>query len=350
MASAAELERYALLVSAVARELYLREHPKRQRVPRGFDDAFDLRLTRVDQGSQIPILVRSTINEGGPFEKTDWHEDARRLINSALGDVGADDRFPESFPYEAIKPLAQFGRSLRADERIELADDANDPKRAVLTVDTRKRIQQLAKLDELEIETVVIGRVNGLSSTLHAELTVTGDLSPRKIEATFSDPSIWESLHKYLGLDHAAPPVALSVIAVQNREGIIDRITDILHVEPALPQAWSDRLRELAALGQDWLHPGSNPPSNETIGRVERILLAILDAEVQVPAIYPAADGGIQLEWRTSSRAVEVEILNSGLIDGSWYGRASDEDGEDRSFPLNDPDGVADFVKDAISE
>src|SRR5690606_5839883 len=76
--SAAELERYALLVSTVARELYLRAHPKRQRVPRGFDQAFDLRLTRVGRGSQIPVLVRPTVNDGGLFENTDWHDDARR--------------------------------------------------------------------------------------------------------------------------------------------------------------------------------------------------------------------------------------------------------------------------------
>lgn len=349
--SAAELERYALLVSTVARELYLRAHPKRQRVPRGFDQAFDLRLTRVGRGSQIPVLVRPTVNDGGLFQNTDWHDDARRLINSALGDIGTADRLPASFPQAAIKPLAQFGRSLRADEQIELADSADDPRRAVLTVDTRRRIQRIAKLDELEIETVVVGQVTGLSSTPpHVDVAVTEDLLQRKITGTFSDPSVFDSLHSYLGYVEAAPPVALSVIAVQNREGIIVKITDVLHVEPALPSSWSERLRELADLGQNWLHPGSEPPSNETVERVERILLATLDAEVPAPAIYPSGDGGIQLEWRTSSRAVEVEILNSGPIEASWYGRSSDEDGEDRSFHDDDPDGVADFVKDAISE
>ncbi|MET4166567.1 MULTISPECIES: hypothetical protein [Gordonia] len=349
--SAAELERYALLVSAVARELYLRAHPKRQRVPRGFDGAFDLRLTRVGRGSQIPVLVRPTINDGALFQNTDWHENARRLINSALGDIGTRDRVPTSFPPAAIKPLAQFGRSLRANERIELADNEDDPIRAVLTVDTRRRIQQLAKLDELEIETVVVGQVTGLSSTPpHVDVAVPEELSQRKIGATFSDPSVFDSLHSYLGFGETAPPVALSVIAVQNREGLIVKITDVLHVEPALPPAWSERLRELAGLSDDWLHPGSKPPSIDTIERVERILLATLDAEVAAPAIYPSGDGGIQLEWRTSSRAVEVEVANSGGIEASWYGRANDDDGEDVTFLVDDPDGVADFVKDAISE
>lgn len=349
--SAAELERYALLVSAVARELYLRAHPNRQRVPRGFDEAFDLRLTRVEPGSQIPVLVRPSINDGGLFRNTDWHDEARRLINSALGDIGTVDRVPTSFPMTAIKPLAQFGRSLRADERIELADNATDPHRAVLTVETRQRIQRLARLDELEIEAVVVGQVNGLSSTPpHVDVTVTDGGQQRKIGGTFSDPSVWGSLHSYLGYGEAAPPVSLSVIAVQNRDGVIVKITDVLHAEPALPSSWSERLRHLAGLGDDWLHQGSKPPSSETVERVERVLLATLDAEVGPPAIYPSGEGGVQLEWRTVSRAVEVEILNSGSIEAAWYGRANGDDGEDRSFHMDDPDAVADFVKDAISE
>lgn len=350
VASAAELERYALLITAVARELYLRAHPKRQRVPRGFDESFDLRLTHVERGSQIPTLVRPETQDGALFQNHDWHDEARRLINRALGDINNSDRVPPDFPQDALKPLAQFGRGLRADEKIELADSANEAQRAILTSETRGRIQRLARLDELEIESVLVGQVTGLSSTPpHIDVTITDSAQQRKIGATFSDPSVWGVLHSYLGFGEAAPPVSLSVIAVQNRAGEIVKITDVLHAEPALPSSWSQRLRHLTDLGNDWLHPGSEPPSSEVIERVERILLATLDAEVGGPVIYPSGDGGIQLEWRTASRAVEVEVLNAGTIDASWYGRSNDEDGEDISFQVSDPDGVADFVKEAIN-
>lgn len=350
--SAAELERYALLVSAVARELYLQAHPNRQRVRRGFNDGFDLRLTRVRTGSQIPELVRPVApHDGGLFENPDWHEEARRLVNSALSDIGRVNRVPAAFPVRAIKPLAQFGRSLQPNERIELADSSGSPDRAILTTETRKRIQRLAKLEELEIETVVTGQVNGLSSTPpQVDVTVVEGGVQRKIVATFSDPAVWDSLLSYLGYNEAAPTAALSVIAMQNRDGVIVKITDVLDVEPALPVAWSTRLQHLAELGGDWLHPGSEPPSIETVERTERILLSTLDAEVEAPAIYPSGDGGIQLEWRTATRAIEVEVLNSGEIEAVWYGSTVGEDGEDRDFPVDDPDGVADFVKDAISE
>lgn len=350
VASAAELERYSLLVAAVARELYLRAHPKRQRVPRGFDESLDLRLTRVDRGSQIPTLVRPNTKNDGLFQDKDWHEEARRLINLALGDIDSSNRVPSEFPPNALKPLAQFGRGLRADERIELADSASDPHRATLTMETRKHIQRLARLDELEIESILVGQVNGLSSTPpHVDVTITEGAQQRKVGAAFSDRSVWNELHSYLGFGEAALPVSLSVIAVQNRDGEIVKITDVLHAEPALPLLWSERLRHLNKLESGWLYPGSEPPSMSVVERVERILLATLDAELAAPAIYPSGDGGIQLEWRTDLRAVEVEVLNAGSIEASWFGRSSGEDGEDRSFRVGDPDGVADFVKEAIN-
>lgn len=349
--SAAELERYALLVSTVARALYLEANPHRQRVRRGFDDGFDLRLTRVRSGSQIPELVRPVAPHDGLFPTPDWHEDARRLVNSALSDVDRANRVPATFPVRALKQLAQFGRSLQSDERIELADSDSSPDRAVLTTETRKRIQRLAKLEELEIETVVTGQVNGLSSTPpQVEVTVVEQGTQRKIVASLSDRATWDSLQTYLGYGEAAPTAALSVIAVQNRDGVIVRITDVLNIEPALPAAWSERLKHLAGLGRGWLHPGSEPPSIETVEKTERVLLSVLDAEVEAPAIYPSGDGGIQLEWRTTTRAIEVEVLNSGEIEAAWYGVTAGDDGEDREFSVDDPDGVANFVKDAISE
>ncbi|MGO1537581.1 MAG: hypothetical protein ACTHWM_11860 [Yaniella sp.] len=350
VASASELERYAQLVSAVARELYLRAHPRRQRVPHGFNNSFDLRLTRVEPGSQVPMLVRPVPDDDALFQHTDWHDEARQLINSALGDIGENNLVPANFPIAALKPLAQFGRSLHADERIELANSAQDPKRSTLTVETRKRIQRLAQLDELEIETVLVGQVTGLSSTPpHVDVALVNDALQRKITGTFSDPSVWEALHSNLGYGTAAPPVSLSVVVVQDRDGEIVRITDVFYAEPALPPAWSQRLRHLIELGDDWLHPGSEAPSKEIIETTEQILLATLDAEVGPPAIYPSADGGIQLEWRTDTRHIEVEVLNVGTIEALWYPLSSDADGDDRNFEGNNPDGAAEFVREAIS-
>lgn len=120
--------------------------------------------------------------------------------------------------------------------------------------------------------------------------------------------------------------------------------------EPALPPEWSEHLEHLGRLKSGWLHEGSEPPSSDTLKHTERILLAILDAEIAAPTIYPSGDGGIQLEWRTDTRVIEVELLNEGRVEAAWYGRDADEDGEDSTFSTSDPDGVADFVKDAISD
>lgn len=350
--SAAELERYAALVSAVARELYLKANQKRKRVPRGFDAGFDLRLTKVTKGSQIPVLVRPARGDQSPlFDTEDWHDDARRLINSVLAEVPTNDRGLDQFPDSAVKYLVQFGRGLRPDERIELSDSKDSPNRAVLDIGVRKRIQKLAKVEGLEVETSVVGRVNGLHSTPPSfELVVTEDGQKRRISGTYSDSAAWELLHRYMGADDTAQLVSVTAIAVQDRAGVISSIKDVLGIDLALPPEWSERLDHLGRLEPGWLHDGSEPPSSDTLQHTERILLAMLDAEIAAPAIYPSGDGGIQLEWRTDSRAIEVEILNEGPVEVAWYGRHTDEDGEDAVFSAGDPDGVADFVKDSIGD
>lgn len=65
-----ELAAYRELVATVARELFLRRNPGRQRVPRGFTESFQLRLERVDKGSTIPVLERVS-PESVPFSEFD---------------------------------------------------------------------------------------------------------------------------------------------------------------------------------------------------------------------------------------------------------------------------------------
>src|SRR5688500_7690378 len=47
----AELERLEELIETVAKALWKRDNPTRQRVPNNFTSVFDLRLIRVDPGS-----------------------------------------------------------------------------------------------------------------------------------------------------------------------------------------------------------------------------------------------------------------------------------------------------------
>lgn len=76
-----------------------------------------------------------------------------------------------------------------------------------------------------------------------------------------------------------------------------------------------DRLAELARLEVDWDSYGALPPSPEALDAARSFLITVVEqfgdaaAERVVPySLMPIVDGGIQLEWRGATGAVELNI------------------------------------------
>lgn len=345
--TAVELARYERLVSAVAYHLYMRAHPKRKRAPRGFGDALDLRLVAVDRGSVIPVLARSRAPGELELVAEDWHDRARVLINEALSNVNKERDLPAGFPAQALKEFASFGRSLREDEVIELSGDGADV--AEFTSGTRRRIQSLANLDEIEVELLIQGQVTGLHSDPQRVDVVLADNSRRKVVGEYTDAAMWDTLRQFLGYADRAPLAALAVVARQGLDGEIRAIVDVLGIEAALPAEWAARITELAGLRQGWLNPDSDTPSREALDAIEELLLACVDEGIPRPSIYPSADGGVQLEWRTEPTTVEVEILNSGEARAFAFDLAGSDD-QELTLPEMDTDELLNFVAEHLSD
>lgn len=344
--TAVELARYQRLVSAVAYHLYMRAHPKRKRAPRGFSESLDLRLVDVQPGSVVPVLSRVLATGQHTITGEDWHDQARVLINEALANINRDERLPAGFPVEALKEFASFGRSLQDDEEIEFS--GNGAEVVGFTPRTRRRIQSLANLDEIEVEMLVQGQVIGLHSDPQRLDLVLADASHRKLVAEYTDPAMWDTLREFLGFADRAPLAALSVVARQGLDGEIRAIVDVLGIEAALPTAWADRIAELAALRRGWLDSDSDSPSREALDVTEEFLLACVDEGLPRPSIYPSADGGVQLEWRTERVAVEVDILNSGTVSGYAFDVAGNDDHE-LVLPEFDTDALLNFTTEHLN-
>lgn len=340
VASAAELVRYERLVKAVAHYLFLRRMKNRRRVPRGFEGRLDLRLVDVQPGSVIPVLERSRFGDG-MLLPTDWHEEARRLINSALVELNAaQPSLPAEFPLETLKEFAQFGRSLTDAEYIQLSGPGETP--ANLNTQTRKTIQRLADLDHLEVELVVVGQVTGLRSVPQQfDVTVASD--GKKFTGAYLDPLMWESLKELQGYGSRAPLAALSVVADQSPSGELLAIRDVLGVEAALPPEWQERLAHLTTLGRGWLDEGSEPPSALAVDQAEELLFAFVDEQWARPGIYPLAQGGVQFEWSSATGDVEVTLRNDGGVGG--FGTDSTGEIFEVDLDIRDIDAVLGFVR-----
>lgn len=75
------------------------------------------------------------------------------------------------------------------------------------------------------------------------------------------------------------------------------------------------RLKEVLSLPENWDSYGSPPPTLDAANTAMGILTGIdLDYFV-APRVVPISGGGLQLEWRLGTRALELEIHDDGLVE-----------------------------------
>ena len=102
-------------------------------------------------------------------------------------------------------------------------------------------------------------------------------------------------------------------------------------------QAWEDainRLHQLADLPRDWDSYEGEPPSSLAITTADELLQKLslrIGKRASIPfSIMPLSGAGVQLEWRGSSKTIELEIGSSGefgylLIKGAGNAREFEE-------------------------
>ncbi len=175
-----ELAQYRELVLGVARVQFLREHPERQRVPRGFFDRLQLRLRTVEDGSAVPVLER-VASPGTLLDVDDDFTRARDAIEDAVAAAETDQPPPDGFPPKALVLFNRFGQTLRPDEAIELrrGSAATGPR---YTVDTRRKLL-LSKRRTYQEELQGIGWIsevdgNGMSCRIRLRMGLC-DAGPR---------------------------------------------------------------------------------------------------------------------------------------------------------------------------
>ncbi|MEU8100775.1 hypothetical protein AB0O32_01355 [Streptomyces rubiginosohelvolus] len=319
-----EFARYERLVVDVARALYMQRHPQRQRAPRQFS-RFNLRLAGVRSGSVVPVLVMPQDSGGALFQTNDADvfDESRILIQSALRSVGQGSGIPPKFPVQALREFARFGRSLQEQEFISF--DEGTPDAAIYSRSIRQSIQELARLERFEVETLIVGQVIGVAAdegTFKVRLARNG----RVIVGRFSSDDIIPELRQYLDVSALAPTVAVSSVAIQSTAGEIIEIQDVLGIEPVLPADWSERLTELQKLESGWLEGAGEGIERKILRQAESLLLELLDAGVNRPYIYPTERGGVQLEWSSSAGEVTAEVTPEGKVEVYAFSNSDDEE------------------------
>lgn len=322
-----ELERLDELIRTVAKALWRRDHPDRVRVPKDFTAAFDLRLTRVDPGSVVPILERPVVDEDPglfPAPSPDYFEQSIEVIEEAFAGIVANLELPPDFPDTAAAVMARFGSSFTDDERAVFRASGADPVEYSSTI--RNKFFGSVRLGLLSQDGSRVGRVSALDVD---EQTFTfAGLDSSKVQGVFTDPQRWADLHEVLKHESKTCWVRLQGSFRHRPDSSVHSIADVEAIEVfdvPTDKAWTRRLLELADLQDNWIEDGEaiSTPSLE----FARDLLQkdALWAE-GVPSIFPTPQGGVQLEWISRGKRFVTSIGPNAELEFRWSSRENRRD------------------------
>lgn len=127
-----ELPKFQKLVVKVAKEIWHRQHPERERLPRNFDARLRLSLRDISSGSAVAHLEipEEQASQEEMFEdRSTIVQHAIELLQSSIMAANQQQLLPEVLPREVIPDLGNWGNFETEDEAIELQVPRKTPVR-----------------------------------------------------------------------------------------------------------------------------------------------------------------------------------------------------------------------------
>ncbi|MDQ0241393.1 hypothetical protein [Arthrobacter bambusae] len=336
----AELERLEELIEAVAKALWKRDNPSRIRIPNGFTKDFDLRLVRVDPGSVIPVMERTS--RPSLVKPSDYFDASVELIEEAFAEIVANLQLPEDFPEEAAPVMARFGSSFSDDESAVFRASEAEPVEYSAAV--RRKFFGAVRHGLLIQTAARIGRISALDVD---EQTFTfAGLDGKKVTGLFSAPRLWSDLHEVLNQESANAWVRLYGLFRLRPDMSLHSIADVSSLEvfdvPST-ESWSHRLLELADLQDGWIEDGE-AIATTSLEFARDLLSREKLWKDGTPGIFPTPRGGVQLEWQRGTWERSVVSIGPNLELETRFTNRSTRTRERRE--PEDIEGVVEFIEE----
>jgi hypothetical protein len=318
-----ELSAYQKLIAAIARAMFKKRHPGRQRVPKGFEDGFFLAVRQLEEGSAVPVLERHTTTPQParlfPAGDGDLFEAARELLGQTIAAAQKGKGIPAEFPRDVLPLFNTFGRSLRDDESVELVSPTGTSA-PVYDRHVRKRLI-LLRDNTYEDKADITGRVVQFDSERESfQLAVEGG---QRISGMLTEQSL-PLIRFAVGQDDLLVRVIGN--GLYNAHDELVRFEDIEEVslsedEDRVKELDIDaRIQNLAELEAGWLDGEGIALDRDGLIRFSRVLKSAVESEgLSRPFLYPTPEGGVQAEWSFADAEVSAEI-DLDAQTGALYG------------------------------
>ena len=339
----ADLAELGKMVVAIAKWRYMKEHPERQRVPKGFTEAVNLKLSRIgDTESALPIFslsheaTSSFVNEL-PYRKylDEAKADIAEIVSEAeSGPIVGDEGLPNKF----LKHFNKIGQSLVGDDFMELVHPKSQTK-ARLTVASRQRLLKRSSVPDKVSEVTLRGTVPGVD--LDNKNFQLKQVFGRKIPNT-PMPDVFEGLiiDAFNGY-HDNKRIMVRGICDCDEWLRPKRLTFVEKVA-LLP------LLDVPARLDEFKHMtigyrGTEAPNPEGLDWLSQSFSSHFPSDLPLPHVYPMSEGGIEMEWASSILEIDLDAHR-----GDWFGFSKESD-EEQSESLDfENDGSWEFIVEQL--
>ena len=287
------------MIVEVAKWKYRQANPERERIPRGFTKDLDLRLTNVEDGSVIPVIMLAFSGLQPPANAI-YFEQARTEIINAIS--CAERNLTPEIPSEYLNYFDRFGRGLRDDEYIEFTE-SDKPVR--LNVETRKNLVRASKADGWTEEVSLKGRIPKIDqSRFKFELELSDGT---KLEAPLNKQHLKNVLEAVSSYENNMY-VMIQGVAKKDRFDNFKSFESVEHITPLDPLDVEIRLEKLAELSDGWLDGKGVALNRDALKKLTHNFDRYFDSDLPLPYLYPTAEGGIQAEWSHNNWEISLEI------------------------------------------
>jgi hypothetical protein len=322
---ARDLAAYETLVVELAKHLYLKKFPHRQRVPKGFEADFNLHLQKIEDGSAKPLLsivTAGTMVLAGNFAH--FFERARDVVTDCI--ASADGHLPADFPRELLAHFNHVGQSLRPDESLELPRAGLPP--AVLTPDRRKRLVLAAeRVYERPVElTGTINEVDWLKSTFRIR-TIDG------LQTIVPMPESFHQQSRELG-GRTRHQVTVRGIGAYDSWDQLQKVVSVDSFEIQRDYVIAGRLDELSDLSNGWCDGVGVAPDKTKLSFLGERIVGHYPERLPLPLIVPTQEGNLLFEWKLpGDPSLDMNLQN---MSASFHGFTPQAVEIERDFELRD--------------
>ncbi len=304
------------MIVEVAKFMFLRDNPDRQRSPRGFTKDIRLALATISPGSTaLEILLVSEPPTLLPTTNQAYFGKARDLIISAIDAAEHEDPLPQELPETTLSYFDKVGRSLKDGEAIEF-DSPDHKTTATLNREIRRRlVLASSKVKELTEEIAIRGTVPEADQD---DMTFEILLADRhKVQAPASPQHLDTILRAFNGYVDGMHVLFQGIGRFSRNEQLVG-FDSIEHLSILDALDVGVQIDELRLLEDGWLDGEGLAPPSDGLDWLYSAFDRHYPDEVPLPHLYPTEGGGVQAEWSLGPNEVTFDIDLATHV-GEWH-------------------------------